>query len=357
MTLLSIIVPVYNTQAYLAHCLGSICDQLAGSNGVEVWIVDDGSPDDSISIIWEYESRFPSHVRVIRKANGGLSDARNAALESAAGEFVWFVDSDDAIAPSCLSEILPILSVTPADYLMFDAVETDAEGRPKGLFENLHPAESLSSIPFTADNMRRHFSRHMVWMRIFRRSLIGELRFPVGVTHEDIHFDLQLLIREPTVQFLRRNWYRHYFDNPESITNTMTATKFREVLWIYQDLEARFCERYANESRYSEYLKLGVTDLLGRAKYMLTVPRVTHERFHLFREYAREIARFLGILAEQGNMPMNVRGADRRLLQLISKRQFTPAYMAARSMNAAKWAYDELGRRTHRLRRGNPATN
>ena len=350
--LLSIIVPVYNTEAYLPACLGSICAQADVVADVEVWIIDDGSPDDSISVIREFQRMYPQLINVIRKENGGLSDTRNAGLERARGDFVWFVDSDDSVPDDCLKELLAVLRDTRADYLLFDALQVDDQGLVTGKFTTMRPADPIVRVPFTAENVQSYFSRHMVWMRLFRRSFIGDLRFPVGITHEDIHFDLQVLIREPLIEFVPSTWYRHFFDNPLSITNTMNPRKFREVLWVYQDLRARLAESLGGDRKFLEFLRIGVHDLLARSKYMLSLPAMAHERLTLFREYAAEIALFLDELTASDGVPPTTQAVDRLLLRLIFRRRVAAAYAATRACNAGKLVYDELGRRTHGLRHG-----
>ena len=96
---LSIIVPVYNAEEYLDRCLVSIIEQ--GFSSYEVILVDDGSTDSS-SLICDRYSEGDARFRTIHKKNGGVSSARNAGLDLAKGEYVMFVDSDDALLPDSL---------------------------------------------------------------------------------------------------------------------------------------------------------------------------------------------------------------------------------------------------------------
>ena len=92
--LISVIVPIYKVESYLRECVDSILDQT--HRNLEVILVDDGSPDACPAICDEYAAR-DARVRVIHKTNGGLSDARNAGLDVARGEWIGFVDSDDVV--------------------------------------------------------------------------------------------------------------------------------------------------------------------------------------------------------------------------------------------------------------------
>ena len=104
--LLSIIVPVYNVAAYLPRCVDSILAQ--SYKNLEIFLVDDGSADDSGRICDAYAEK-DHRIRVIHKENGGLSSARNAALAVASGAYIGFVDSDDWIEPEMYGQMLTLM--------------------------------------------------------------------------------------------------------------------------------------------------------------------------------------------------------------------------------------------------------
>lgn len=96
--LISIIVPIYNVEDYLEKCIKSILKQTYSK--LEIILVDDGSTDNSYLVCEKY-SKIDSRIVFIQKANGGLSDARNAGIEACKGEYIAFVDSDDYIGATC----------------------------------------------------------------------------------------------------------------------------------------------------------------------------------------------------------------------------------------------------------------
>ena len=112
MAQVSIIVPVYQVETYLRQCIDSILAQTF--TDFELILVDDGSKDKSGEICEEYAGK-DGRVRVIHKENGGLSDARNAGLEQAAGEYFMFVDSDDYIAPTMIERLYNSIQSESAD--------------------------------------------------------------------------------------------------------------------------------------------------------------------------------------------------------------------------------------------------
>jgi len=106
--LISVIIPVYEVEAFLHKCIDSVIGQTYRE--LEIILVDDGSPDNCGDVCDEYAA-VDSRIKVIHKQNGGLSDARNAGLDAASGEFIGFVDSDDHIEPDmfeCLYQVLKV---------------------------------------------------------------------------------------------------------------------------------------------------------------------------------------------------------------------------------------------------------
>lgn len=114
MTLLSLILPIYNVEKYLSVCLDSLLKQNIDESAYEIICVNDGSPDKCEQIILNYQKKH-GNIRLINKENGGVSEARNAGLATAEGKYVWFIDPDDFIRPNCLKYVLNILDAEKAD--------------------------------------------------------------------------------------------------------------------------------------------------------------------------------------------------------------------------------------------------
>ena len=124
--LISIIVPVYNAEPYLDNCLDSIAAQTW--ENLEVWLVDDGSTDGSEALCDEYAVQ-DARVRVLHKKNGGLSDARNAGVNAAKGEYLSFVDGDDWVSPYYIENLYRALEQAGADFSA-SCFEEVFEGQP-----------------------------------------------------------------------------------------------------------------------------------------------------------------------------------------------------------------------------------
>ena len=194
MALVSIIVPIYNVERYLGACIDSVLAQTYGD--FELILVDDGSPDNCGSICDTYAQK-DDRIRVIHKPNGGLSDARNAGLDIAAGKYVYFLDSDDTIATDLLETVVPIME-RGADLVAFSM---------QGFYDDgtVLPPSIRQTGEFVTDTPEKRIQfYHRVllqgkigwdaWSRIFVRDKIERcgLRFADNrkIFAEDLYFSL-----------------------------------------------------------------------------------------------------------------------------------------------------------------------
>jgi len=191
MKLLSIVLPVYKVQGYLRQCLDSLLTQSYAD--FEIVAVDDCSPDNSAAILAEYAAR-DERVRVVSLTeNVGLGRARNVGLEHAAGEYVWFVDSDDWLAHGALKAVAERLVATDADVLVgaYDKVFWD--GRVQTVAAN----SVLAAAPetFTMESWPRiNEVLHVAWNRVVRRDLLVRLGFEFEQGwYEDVSFTFPVM--------------------------------------------------------------------------------------------------------------------------------------------------------------------
>lgn len=124
--MVSIIVPVYNVENYLAKCLDSLISQSLPD--IEILVVNDGSKDRSGLIIEEYAAKFPEKIKAFTKENGGLSDARNFGLDKAQGEYIGFVDSDDYVTETMFEEMLQLAEKHQAKMVICNIQKVDQNG-------------------------------------------------------------------------------------------------------------------------------------------------------------------------------------------------------------------------------------
>lgn len=176
---LSIIIPVYRTEDTLRRCVESILQQ--SFTDYEIILVDDESPDHCAKICDEY-AQTDKRISVIHKKNGGLSDARNAGIEQAKGDYITFIDSDDAIAEDTLLPLINELTTHPdIDILEYPVMERVGSKKEKLL--SFQPKEYEDALSYWLEE--RAYNHTYAWNKIYRRNLFADIRFPKGKNFED----------------------------------------------------------------------------------------------------------------------------------------------------------------------------
>ena len=233
MSTISVIIPAYNVEKYIARCLDSLINQDCTVD-YSIVVVDDGSTDHTPSIIQEYATKYPSIIRYIYQKNGGQSSARNYGLEHSESEFVIFVDSDDYVEPGYIDTLFKLATNSNSDIAMcaMNRVSSD-DGRGKR-FESGFAKDFVTD---DIDEVLRH-SSFAPWNKIFKRSIMGELRFPEGLTYEDFALIPQIMNRANRIAYTNKVLY-HYFFNENSIINTASKRKKtnRDILKAQHILE------------------------------------------------------------------------------------------------------------------------
>ncbi|MBQ9936947.1 MAG: glycosyltransferase [Oscillospiraceae bacterium] len=238
--LLSIVVPVYNVEQYLARCLDSILSQTL--TDFEVIAVDDGSPDNCGKILDEY-SQKDKRIKVIHKENGGVSSARNAALDLAQGEYIGFVDSDDYIEPNMYEYLVDSIKKSGCDIVIcgYHEVLSD-ETKDIRICER---ETSISSREGIVGLIEDKTYRGYLWNRLYKRELFDGIRFPETVVMEDLYVNHLLFEKVDKIYLLDKALY-YYIRREDSVTmkrRTKTdVALFRYHMGSYDRLIDNFCE-------------------------------------------------------------------------------------------------------------------
>lgn len=228
--LVSVIVPAYKVENYLNDCVDSIINQTY--DNIEIILVDDGSPDRCPAICDEYAAK-DERVIVIHKTNGGLSDARNAGIKKATGDYILFVDSDDKLAQSDVIENLVEFLIKTNSKVTYcpHIVRTLENGgllKPKGIENEFYPVTSIELLELVLKN-------HLIiaaWSFVVQRSYILEhsLFFVERLIFEDMDYLPRLLNVEDNLKidiFIKPFYLYRY--NPDSITNTFSVNHFNSM--------------------------------------------------------------------------------------------------------------------------------
>jgi len=242
---ISIIIPVYRVEPYLRECLDSVLGQTY--RNLEIILVDDGSPDNCGAICDEYAAR-DKRIRVIHKKNGGLASARNAGLEMASGEWIGWVDSDDAVHSSFVETLYSACVDLKAEISMCgfstDRGQMGAGSPAPRFYSGYEMNEALSWDGSGAFGV--------IWNKLYATKLFEGIRFPVGRTHEDEATVYRLLWKAERCAVLERRLY-FYRQRPGSIVNSPFSERNMDAARAYRE-RIRFYEAHGAR-RLTDYTK------------------------------------------------------------------------------------------------------
>ena len=226
----SIIVPVYNSEKYLAQCIESVLSQTYPD--FELILIDDESTDSSYAICQNYAAK-DSRVRVIHKQNGGTSSARNAGLEVATGQYTTFIDNDDYWNdPEALSILAAQLKESHADALFYNSVSyyqnTDSFASIKDSCSRDHLL-SLSTEEALKELLKNQLLFRAVWTKVVKTSLIREhhIYFPKGMRNEDTDWTATLLSHITSLDYCEKTFY--VYRKGTGNAQTDTAPNFKII--------------------------------------------------------------------------------------------------------------------------------
>ena len=226
---ISIIVPVYKVEPYIHKCVDSILNQTF--KDFELILVDDGSPDNCGKICDEYGQK-DNRVIVIHKANEGISSARNAGLDIARGEYIGFVDSDDYIEKDMYEILYNICEDNKCDIASCSSIiyfqeKTVINGGHRLIIHNKEEAMRVM--------LEGELYDEVVWVKLFKKSVIEDIRFPVGKIYEDTAFTYKVINNSKRVATIGEPKYNYIKHENSIMSNAIQDIKIDAVI-AYKDM-------------------------------------------------------------------------------------------------------------------------
>lgn len=239
--LISVIVPVYNVEAYLDQCMESIVAQ--SYRHMEILVVDDGSTDSSGDKCDQWAKR-DDRIQVIHQPNGGLSAARNSALDVMHGDLVMMVDSDDVLHPECAATLLDVMlkeeaTMVVGDYIPFTDSQPLWPAQEQPIFHRYNEQSAMLAILYQKG------LTHSAWGRLYCAELFDGIRYPVGMYYEDFAIIYPLLKKCDKVVKVDCTLYG-YRQRENSILDAFSP-KRADVINIGEKLEQ---ETLLNDTQY-----------------------------------------------------------------------------------------------------------
>lgn len=227
--LVSVIIPVYNSELYLKRCLESVLNN--SYRKLELLLVDDGSTDNSLQILRHY-AETDSRVKLISKPNGGASSARNKGLEIAQGEWVSFVDADDFVHKDFYTILLQGANTNAADVVICGYIRVDHRINDMPIDAVLWEDVSHSQIVFRREGEK-------VWDRIYKHAAVEKYRFPESVNYiQDLPFNLFVFSNENIKTIKTEQPLYYYCMRPGSaVSNYLPKDYYQISDWVINNLE------------------------------------------------------------------------------------------------------------------------
>lgn len=247
MTKVSIIVPVYNVEKYVKKCIKSLMNQTL--EDIEIIVVNDGSTDNSLSIVEEL-AQEDNRIKIYTKENGGLSDARNYGLKKAKGKYIAFLDSDDYVKTDLYEKMYEKAKKEKSDMVECNFFWTyPKENNNKALKKDI--GEKYNN---QIEMMEK--ARVVAWNKLYKREIIDRVgvEFPKGLRYEDIEFFYKLVPYIKNISFIKQPMI-YYVQRKESIINTQNDNT-RDIFKVFENVfeyykENKFYDKYKEVLEYT----------------------------------------------------------------------------------------------------------
>lgn len=309
--LISVIIPIYNVEKYLTRCVDSIINQTY--RNIEIILVDDESPDKCPEICDRYLNK-DNRIKVIHKKNGGLSDARNKGMDIAKGDYIAFVDSDDYIALDMYENLISLIEKYNADisscsvYKFYEDEDINLNCNQEYNVKVYSNEQALKSL------IEEKEIKQTVWNKIYKKSVIKDIKFEVGKIHEDEYWTYQIIGNANKIVHINKPMY-YYLQRKDSIMGQEYSAKRLNVI-------------YSRKERL-DYIANKFPNLLVEAKMSLFFTCIYNYQF-LLRD--KKINNKLDLLETIKYYAENIEfnKNDRRFLTLKQQVWF---FMARKSLN------------------------
>lgn len=255
--LVSVVVPVYNTEKYLRRCMDALLSQTIEQQNFEIIAVNDGSTDSSPEILKEYSDRYPGVVRIFNKNNGGQASARNLGIQKAVGRYIGFADSDDYVDKTLFQKMYEKAVEADADltechyHSMLEQNTTDENGLPT--YREIGTRGTIGD----KKEVRELFLNPQVspWNKLYRREILTEngILFPEGMIYEDTAFYIK------TLPFIKKHAYVdeklvYYCVRQNSTMTGNLGKRVGDIFKVFDDI-IEFFLRKGLFSKYKDELE------------------------------------------------------------------------------------------------------
>lgn len=312
---LSIIIPIYNVEKYIKECLESVIKQLP--KDVEVVCVNDGSPDDSMTIarktVEEYGSDIRQQFKFIDQDNQGLSGARNTGIKASSGRYIGFLDSDDKLVPGYFDSLIKTLNLNHYDIIEFNLINSN----------NHEIKVSMGSVKSVFSLLKWYSPA-----RVYSRDLFENMLFTPSILYEDLDLTPQLYIKSSKVTYIDKPlyWYRV---NQQGITRSFSHQNNINTIRSLELILRKYISLY-KKSRNSLHAVI-----IAHSYYLLCI--ASCRRFGLKKafKYINTYQKIVSSLIDINELPIDRKIFDKKITYLIRRpRAYCTSYIVYDSIRS-----------------------
>ena len=322
--LISVLVPVYKTEAYLARCVASICNQTY--KNLEIILVDDGSPDGS-GALCDQLALEDSRIRVIHKENGGLASTRNVGIDAMTGDYVAFIDSDDHVAPEMIQSLYDLCKEHQVPIACCGIERVNDQGHVNYFNESVTDFLLLTREEAMGELLENYRITTSVCDKLFHKSIFDDLRLTEGMIYEDLGVMYRCIHRADRVVYTGAPYYHYYLSQGSILRSDFSPRQFDQIT-IAKTRLAFY------EKEYPQHLDAARVKFLEMGLEVLYQSRNTPSCRQLRQELEEDLRK---LLKEHPNLPT---GKNMKLKVLFFKLGtaafvlFFDAYLRIRNLRA-----------------------
>lgn len=246
----SVIVPVYNVEEYIDKCLDTLTNQTF--KDYELIIINDGSPDNSESIILDYQKKYPKLIKYYKKENGGLSSARNYGIEKSTGEYLMFIDSDDYVSNDMVEKLYNKIDKEQSDMVICNYYRVTCKGK---FIKNYNINLGTTNIKSNPEIL---LNKQAAWNKIYKKELFSQNKFDEGKYYEDLRLIPKLYLECKKIAFIDDFCY-YYIERDNSIMKDINLEKNYEIVEAIDSL-ITYYKSHNKYERYKEEIEFMMLD-------------------------------------------------------------------------------------------------
>ena len=280
MTKVTVVIPIYNADKYLDKCLNSIVNQTF--KDIEIIAINDNSTDNTLSILNNYQEKYPYITIINNSKNYGIGYNRNLGIKNAKGDYILFIDSDDYLESDMIEKVYNKLTTDNSDMAIFNYNKIVSGNKISNQI-NIEKYSTTSLMDSPELLMDVNFSP---WNKMYKKGLLKDNSFPENLKYEDAIFVLKTITRSKKISFINENLY-NYLVHDKSETTVMDNRVF-DILEI-----TKMMVKELKDQTYYEKISIYAEAYITTNLFRYTIQQKYQKDYHIAKKFINEVFDYL----------------------------------------------------------------